>query len=147
MEKKSDFDYAKVPYDYAHCFNHDCPRAAECLRHLTGLHIPKDVPLVRCVSPSVWPTDADKCPHYRTTKKITLAWGASHMAEEAPYKQAVSIRHAVRRLWPKTTYFRISHYERPITPDMQQKIARIFARYAPGVQPRYDYLTEEYDFS
>ena len=69
------------------------------------------------------------------------------VAEEAPYKQAVSIRHAVRRLWPKTTYFRISHYERPITPDMQQKIARIFARYAPGVQPRYDYLTEEYDFS
>ena len=102
---------------------------------------------MRCVSPSVWPTDADKCPHYRTTKKITLAWGASHMAEEAPYKQAVTIRHAVRRLWPKTTYFRISHYERPITPDMQQKIARIFARYAPGVQPRYDYLTEEYDFS
>ena len=84
MEKKSDFDYAKVPYDYAHCFNHDCPRAAECLRHLTGLNIPKDVPLVRCVSPSVWPTDADKCPHYRTTKKITLAWGVSHMAEEAP---------------------------------------------------------------
>ena len=141
MENTPDFDYTRVPHDYAHCFNHDCPRAAECLRHLTGLNIPKDVPLVRCVSPSVWPTDADKCPHYRTTKKITL------MAEEAPYKQAVTIRHAVRRLWPKTTYFRISHYERPITPDMQQKIARIFARYAPGVQPRYDYLTEEYDFS
>ena len=67
--------------------------------------------------------------------------------EEAPYKQAVTIRHAVRRLWAKTTYFRISHYERPITPDMQQKIAGIFARLAPGAQPRYDYLTEEYDFS
>ena len=69
------------------------------------------------------------------------------MAEDVPYKQAVSIRHAVRRLWAKTTYFRISHYERPITPDMQQKIAHIFARLAPGAQPRYDYLTEEYDFS
>ena len=72
MQQEQPFDYTRVPHDYAHCFNHDCPRAAECLRHLTGLNIPKDVPLVRCVSPSVWPTDADKCPHYRTTKKITL---------------------------------------------------------------------------
>ena len=70
MQQEQPFDYTRVPHDYAHCFNHGCPRAAECLRHLTGLHIPKDVPLVRCVSPSVWPTDADKCPHYRTTKKI-----------------------------------------------------------------------------
>ena len=146
MEKTPDFDYAKVPYDYVHCFHHQCPRAAECLRHLAGLNIPADVPTVRCVSPSAWPEDAAKCPHYRTTQKVTLAWGASHMAEEVPYKQAVAIRHAVRRLWPKTTYFRINHHERPITPDMQRKIDRIFARLAPEAHPRYDCLTEEYDF-
>ena len=29
---------------------------------------------------------------------------------------------------------------------MQRKIDRIFARLAPEAHPRYDYLTEEYDF-
>ena len=147
MEKAPDFDYTKVPNGYVHCFHHDCPRASECLRHLTGLNIPADVQTVRCVSPSAWPTAADKCPHYRSVQKVTLAWGTSHMAEEVPYKQAIAIRRAIRRLWPKTTFFRISHHERPITPDMQEMIARIFARKAPDAQPRYDYLTEEYDFS
>ena len=124
MQQEQPFDYTRVPHDYAHCFNHDCPRAAECLRHLTGLHIPKDVPLVRCVSPSVWPTDADKCPHYRTTKKIR----------------------SVRRLWAHTSYQRMARYERPITPELQQKIVRILARKGITTPPRYDYITEEYDF-
>ena len=138
--------YELAPSGYSLCLRPECASAHSCLRHLAGLNIPADVPTVRCVSPSAWPEDAAKCPHYRTTQKVTLAWGASHMAEEVPYKQAVAIRNAVRRLWPKTTYFRISHHERPITPDMQRKIDRIFARLAPEAHPRYDCLTEEYDF-
>ena len=87
MEKKSDFDYAKVPYDYAHCFNHDCPRAAECLRHLTGLNIPKDVPLVRCVSPSVWPQD-DLLPH----QPLRTAHHARHATEDCPHLRTLCPR-------------------------------------------------------
>lgn len=146
MENTPDFDYTKVPYDYAHCFNHDCPRRDECLRHLTGLHIPKDVPLVRCVSPSVWPTDADKCPHYRTTKKITLAWGLKHLLDDLPYNIALDVNRSVRRLWAHTSYQRMARYERPITPELQQKIVRILARKGITTPPRYDYITEEYDF-
>ena len=146
MEKTPDFDYAKVPYDYIHCFNHQCPRAAECLRHLAGLNIPKDVQTVRCVSPSAWPTDAAKCPYYRTTKKVTLAWGVTNIASGILPHLAVAIRHDVRHLWPHTSYARIRHLERPITPDKQREIERIFAYYAPGSHPKYNYVTEEYDF-
>ena len=60
MQQEQPFDYTRVPHDYAHCFNHDCPRAAECLRHLTGLHIPKDVPLVRCRTPTSARTTAPR---------------------------------------------------------------------------------------
>lgn len=147
MEKTPDFDYARVPQDYAHCFNHQCPRADQCLRHLAGLHIPQGVSVVRCLAPSAWPADADRCAYYRTTRKVTLAWGVTNMAAGILPHLAVAICHDVRHLWPHTTYARIRHLERPITPDKQRKIERIFAYYAPGSRPKYDYVTEEYDFS
>lgn len=146
MQQEQPFDYTKVPHDYVHCFNHDCPRAAECLRHLTGLHIPKDVQTVQCVSPSAWPKDASKCIHYRTTRKVTLAWGVKHLLDDMPYTTALDVNRSVRLLWPRTSYQRMARHERPIQPDKQEKIVRILARHGITTPPRYDYTTEEYDF-
>ena len=146
MEQEKTFDYTKVPHDYMHCFNHQCPRAGQCLRHLTGLNIPKDVQRVQCLSPSAWPTDADRCPHYRTTQKVTFAWGVKHLLDDLPYPTALSVNRSVRRLWPRTSYQRMARYERPITPQQQAQIVRILARHGITTPPRYDYTTEEYDF-
>ena len=146
MPQDPDFDYSKVPSDYIHCFNHQCPRAAQCLRHLAGQYVPAGVPVVRCVNPSACSGDAGKCPYYCTTQKVTLAWGLKNLAEDVPYQQAIAIRRAVRRLWPHTSYARMQHHERPILPERQEEIERIFAKYAPGKHATYDYLTEEYDF-
>ena len=146
MPQDPTFDYTKVPSDYIHCFNHQCPRAAQCLRHLTGLNVPANVPIVRCLNPAAWPGEGKQCAYYCTTQKVTLAWGIKHLAEDVPYQQAIAIRRAVRRLWPHTSYARMQHHERPILPERQEEIERIFAKYAPGKHATYDYLTEEYDF-
>lgn len=146
MNQAADFDYTRVPYDYIHCFHHECPRAAECLRHLAGLNAPAHVQTVRCFNPSAWPADAARCPHYRPIKKVTLAWGVTNLTAGILPHLAIAIQKDVRRLWPHTSYARIRHLERPITPDKQKKIERIFAYYAPGSAPRYDRFSEEYDF-
>lgn len=146
MENTPNFDYSRVPYDYDHCFNHQCPRAGECLRHLAGVNIPRDVRSVRCVSPSVWPEGDASCPYFRSIKKIKLAWGVTNLTKGIPSHLATAIRRDVRYLWPHTSYARIRHLERPIRPDTQKRIERIFAYYAPGSHPKYDRVTEEYDF-
>lgn len=146
MPQEETFDYARVPYDYTHCFNHDCPRAAECLRHLAGQHIPPSVRTVRCVSPSAWPAGDGACDSYQVAHKVTLAWGLSRLTQGVPYPQDKAIQRAVRQLWPHSSYARIRHLERPIQPDMQRKIESIFALYAPGARPTYESLTETYDF-
>lgn len=146
MNQPTDFDYTRVPYDYAHCFRHDCPRADTCLRHLAALHAPADVKTVQCINPAAWPADSDPCPYHRPTKKITLAWGVTHLTTGILPHLAVAIERDVRHLWPHTTYARIRHRERPITPDKQEQIRRIFAYYAPGSTPTYDRITQEYEF-
>lgn len=33
---KNDFDYKSVPPNFAHCFNDQCKKTDNCLRHLAG---------------------------------------------------------------------------------------------------------------
>lgn len=146
MQEKQSFDYTKVPHGYVHCFIDSCPRAGECLRRLTARNAPATVETVRCVNPAAVPADKARCPYYRTTRKITLAWGLKHLLDDLPYNTAVSVNRDVRRLWAHTSYQRMARYERPITPELQQKIVRILARKGITTPPRYDYITEEYDF-
>lgn len=141
------FDYSQVPHDYALCFHHQCPRAAECLRHLAALHAPASECVVRCVNPHAWPADTAACPLFRSMRKVTLAWGVTHLTDGIVSHLATPIMHDVRHLWPHTTYSRVRRLERPIRPDMQERIRRIFAYYVPGHSPKYDRLTEEYDFT
>lgn len=99
MEKTPDFDYTCIPHDYAHCFNHECPRADQCLRHFVGLNVPKDMSVVRCLTSSVWSADAALCIYYRTMKKVTPAWGITNIVTGILPHLAVAIRHDIRHLW------------------------------------------------
>lgn len=142
------FDYAQVPFGYTHCFAaKGCPHATDCLRHLAAQAAPATVVTLHCINPAALPADKEQCPYYRPMRKITLAWGLVHLTDDVPYQQAMSIRSAVRGLWGRTTYYRVRSQERPITPDMQQRIATIFANHGiTTVQPRYDRLSEAIDF-
>ena len=147
MQEKQSFDYTKVPHGYVHCFIDSCPRAGECLRRLTARNAPATVETVRCVNPAAVPADKARCPYYRTTQKITLAWGVKHLLDDLPYNTALSVNHDIRRLWAHTSYQRMARYERPITPDLQKQIVRILTRHGITAPPQYDYTTEEYDFT
>ena len=108
MQEKQSFDYTKVPHGYVHCFIDSCPRAGECLRRLTARNAPATVETVRCVNPAAVPADKARCPYYRTTRKITLAWGLKHLLDDLPYNTAVSVNRDVRRLWAHTSYQRMA---------------------------------------
>lgn len=143
---KDTFDYQAVPLNYLHCFNENCPRKGECLRHLTALHAPKSIPAIKALNPAAYPADADSCPYFRSSQKMRLAWGMSTMFDDIPYRTAVSLKSAIHHLYPKTTYYRIAHQERPLSTKEQEEIARVFVQNGVTTPPRYDRYTEGYDW-
>ena len=84
MEKTPDFDYTKVPNGYVHCFHHDCPRASECLRHLTGLNICIDCAngAAAAAAQKLFPRLGAKCTFLGVTpdgKNINDGVGSTHL--------------------------------------------------------------------
>ena len=143
---KDDFSYDRVPFHYIHCLNPNCSRSEDCLRHLTALHIPKEIPTITALSPASYPEDTKRCPYFRSIEKKTYAWGISVLFDDIPYKKALLLRSMVHTLYPKTTYYRILHQERPLSPAEQQDIARIFRQNGITTPPVFDNYTEEYDW-
>lgn len=143
---KDDFDYQAVPYDYIHCFNQDCPRSESCLRHLAAMHAPKTTPYIATVNPAAYPEDYDHCPHFRSAAKVRFAWGIESICDNIPYKTALTLKACLHNLYPKTTYYRILHQERPLSPEEQAVIARIFVQNGVTTPPVFDRYTDDYDF-
>ena len=142
----TEFDYGSVPHNYAHCFNAACPRGENCLRRLAALHAPKEAMYLCCLNPAAYPTDADTCPHYRTTEKVRLAWGISSLCNQVPYGIANSLMSCVRHSFSKPTYYRILHQERPVLVEEQRMIAELFVRSGVKELPVYDRYTESFNW-
>lgn len=142
----NNFDYTRVPFHYVHCLNQDCPRGGSCLRRLVALHIPKEVPAVMTVNPTLYPKDANRCRYFRSSEKRRYAWGISTLFDDIPYKQALMLKREIRDVYPKTTYYRILHQERPLSPEEQAGIAHIFTKNGVATAPAFNRYTEEYDW-
>ncbi len=138
------FNYRAVPLNYMHCLNPACPRSADCLRHIAAQHIPADVKKIVTVNPTNYPLEPDHCPYFRSTGKIRYAWGISTLFDDVPYKKAMYLKRMIHDLYPRTTYYRILHRERALSPEEQEEIAGLFAQIGLSEPPVFDRYTEEY---
>lgn len=141
---KTNFDYSVVPFDYVHCFNHDCPRAEGCLRHLTALNAPRSATFVRTLNPAAYPANPNRCAHFKTATKLRMAWGMVKLYASLSYQTAFLLKKDIRPLFPRVAYYRMVHGKRAITPIEQAKIAKAFEKNGITIPPVFDYYTEEY---
>lgn len=146
INMEDDFNYQAVPFHFIHCLHPACPRSENCLRHLTALHIPQDVSAILTVSPSNYPKESEQCPYFRSTEKLRYAWGITTFFDHIPYKKALEMKRRFNELYPKTTYYRILHKERSLSPAEQTAIADLFTKSGITEAPVYDYYTQEYNW-
>lgn len=140
------FDYREVPYEFSHCFNHSCPRAAECLRHVAATYATNEVYFIKVVNPAAYPINPAKCPFFLHSERIRLAWGFSKLYDHIPYATAVKIRQAMRLQFARSTYYRMQNQERPVSPSEQETIAHIFAKNGITAPPEFDRYTYAYNW-
>lgn len=140
------FNYDSVPLNYVHCLNAACMRGNSCLRRLVALHVPHELKNIVAVNPSNYPMDAGHCSYFRNTVTLRYAWGISTLFDNIPYRKALMLKRMFHEIYPKTTYYRILHAERGLSPTEQERIAELFARAGITEPPVFDRYTEEYDW-
>ena len=136
----------KIPFNYMLCLNEDCPKKSECLRNSARAFLTTEESSIRILNPLCYPQNDDDCQHFRSNKKITLAWGIKNIFDNVNYKTAKRIKADMLEKFSKGTYYRISYEQRPVKPDEQEIIQRIFNDNGVKEAPNYSRLTQEYDW-
>ncbi|WP_321480590.1 DUF6078 family protein [uncultured Bacteroides sp.] len=142
----NDFDYGSVPFGYAHCFNHQCPKGNHCMRHMVALNATPNIPYITIVNPTCIPTDANSCPYFKQSQKIHVAWGISHLLDKVPHKEANILKELFLNHFGRNLYYRFYRKERFITPEEQNFIQQAFTKEGVLEKPQYESYSEEYSW-
>lgn len=89
---KEEPDSLSVPYNFARCFNDQCPQASKCLRHIAAQYNGADYLYITSVNPARYPADGNQCECFKTAVKVHVTWGLKRLLDRIPYEDAVSIR-------------------------------------------------------
>lgn len=141
----NNFDYQSVPYGYAHCFNGRCPQSGSCLRHFVAENCTSQYPTLSIINPNCIPADAP-CPYFKEVRTYRMAWGIKHLLDKVPYEAADEMRRQLIAHFGKNTYYRFYRLERPLRPEDQEFVCRLFQRKGIAEAPRFERYSEEYYF-
>ena len=72
---KEERDSLSVPYNFARCFNDQCPQASKCLRHIAAQYNGADYLYITSVNPARYPADGNQCECFKTAVKVHVTWG------------------------------------------------------------------------
>ncbi|WP_293667408.1 DUF6078 family protein [uncultured Parabacteroides sp.] len=143
---ENDFDYKLVPYDFAHCFNTQCPKAGSCLRSLAGEESKSGDRFITIVNPAYYPSGEDECPFFKPCQKVRMAWGISHLLDNVPLKEATGLRQQMIAHFNKSLYYRFYRKEYALSPRDQHFIRQLFKQRGIVGEPVFDSYTEAFDW-
>ena len=141
---KEEPDSLSVPYNFARCFNDQCPLASKCLRHIAAQYNGADYLYITNVNPARYPADGNQCECFKTAVKVHVTWGLKRLLDRIPYEDAVSIRSQLVGHYGKTGYYRLYRGERGLMPKDQAYLFFLFRNKGIKEEPTYQRYTEEY---
>ncbi len=139
-------DYREVPTNWALCFQCDCPMAGTCLRFAAGEQMPIQVTHHMAVMKGA--RKEDVCSMFREAKLVTIARGMTNLFDGLERGIAMGIRNDVMHLFGSRAHYyryRIGRY--PITPNMQERINKVFKKYGIDHPAKFDHTSKSFDFS
>ena len=128
MEKQPQFPFA--PKDFARCLNATCPRSQNCLRRTAALQDTDEHLFLKVVNPLRYPKEGEECELFRSTDKVRMAWGVTHLLDNVPYKEGSLLRNMIINHLGRSQYYRCFRKERPFAPQDNRPFACCSAREA-----------------
>ena len=103
MEKQPQFPFA--PKDFARCLNATCPRSQNCLRRTAALQDTDEHLFLKVVNPLRYPKEGEECELFRSTDKVRMAWGVTHLLDNVPYKEGSLLRNMIINHLGRSQYY------------------------------------------
>ena len=134
----------KVPTNYTLCIKGDCPKAANCLRHVAVAMMPAEVQRWQIVSPAYLAQMEGECPMYRSAEKVRYARGFVQMMSAMTVHQALVMKDGIIAAFGMAMYYRMRKGTRLITPAEQETIYNLLEQQGVTNRPAFDAYTEDY---
>ena len=129
---------------YLHCFNNECPKHLSCLHWLVSQHTVRTSINILSVNPMNPDVKAGNCEMYRENQTASYARGMMHFYDEMTSRQERAIRRRLINAYSRKPYYEYRNGDRPISPEMQQNIARICREEGYTAKPHYDSWEEDF---
>ena len=101
--KQPQFPFA--PKDFARCLNATCPRSQNCLRRTAALQDTDEHLFLKVVNPLRYPKEGEECELFRSTDKVRMAWGVTHLLDNVPYKEGSLLRNMIINHLGRSQYY------------------------------------------
>ena len=134
----------KVPNNYTLCIKGDCPKAANCLRHVAVAMMPAEVERWQIVSPAYLEQMEGECPMYRSAEKVQYARGFVRMMSAMTVQQAHTVKDSIIATFGMAMYYRMRKGTRLITPAEQETIYNLLEQQGITERPAFDAYTEDF---
>lgn len=92
------------------------------------------------------PTSHGPCTHFKRVRQFKAAWGLTHLYDQVRHSDVHTLKFAVMDIvGNRTTYYRVHRGERHLTPEQQEQVKQLFAKYGYE-EPTYDHYAQEIGF-
>ena len=128
----------KVPTNYTLCIKGDCPKAANCLRHVAVAMMPAEVQRWSIVSPAYLAQMEGECPMYRSAEKVRYARGFVRMVRTLPVNISEMVMHKLIARFGRNGYYDMRKGKLAIAPAEQEIIRIVVAECDAQQEAEFD---------
>ena len=145
MEQK-ELNLKDIPMGYPLCFNNECTKKECCMHYQARLLMPEDRYKGNAVFPTAWQDGACKC--FREKRLVRKAWGFTHLYDNVPQRDKAEARQCVHSFFGRGNgpYYRVHHGENMLSPEEQDEIMKIIAKFGSTEGIRFDHYVTGWDF-
>ena len=145
MEEKI-LTYKDIPMGYPLCFNYECTQKDHCMHYQARLLMPENCYLGSSVFPTAWQNG--KCCCFREKRLVKKAWGFTKLYDNVPPRQKAEARQCVHAFFGRGNgpYYRVHHGEKMLSPEEQDEIMKIIAKFGSIEGIKFDHYITTWDF-
>ena len=135
-----------MPKTFRLCVKGDCPRAAECLRHVALSLVSPDEQTIPVINPAYLAATEGDCPVFHSATPVCYARGFVKMLSTLTVTQANALRVRLESHFGHTLYFRLRSGKRLIAPAEQAHIRQVMTELKVHPLPDFDAYVEAYNW-
>lgn len=144
MERK-ELNWTDVPAGWALCLTGECPSRESCLRWQAGQLVPESLVAARLVLPRRNCDEA--CRMFAPIRTVRNARGFMDIYNAVRKQDYTPMRLQMTALFSgKRRYYESMHGKQPVSPEMQQRVRNLFARWGYADSVRFDSYEEDFCF-